>query len=263
MTSCRPSGTAIATFTYMPGFRTTPGLLKTRRTRTVRVVMIHLRQNLIDAAVEVASGIGIDRDLRRVARLQTAHVVLKHIGVHPYRGEIGDGVELRLRLHVGVRQGVALDDVAGDRRFDGDVVLHLAGLLRSAISACWNAELPQTLFGGLQQPTAFLRCAMPCASCEKRFLVLFGQQVFLLAAHKVRAVHGEKPLALAHILIGRIRKDILNPAGKAGLHVRKPFFVNVHIAGNAQIVVDILHLDGSSLDSNGLQTLGRNLHRRQ
>ena len=65
----------MSTFTYMPGLSATPGLRKTRRTRTVRVVWIDLRKNLIDAAVEFASRIRIDRHLRRIAWLQAAHIV--------------------------------------------------------------------------------------------------------------------------------------------------------------------------------------------
>ena len=77
---------------------------------------------------------------------------------------------------------------------------------------------------------------------RKGSLVLTRQQIFLLAAHKVRAIYGEKPLSLAHILVGRIRRDILNPAGDAGLHIREPFFVDIDISGNAQIVAHVLHL---------------------
>ena len=93
----------------------------------------------------------------RVARPQAAYVILKHVGVDPHGGEIGDGVELRLRLHVGIGQSVALGDVAGGRRVDGDVALHLAALVQVGDRLRRNAELPQALFGGLQQPAAFLR----------------------------------------------------------------------------------------------------------
>jgi hypothetical protein len=122
--------------------------------------------------------------------------------------------------------------------------------------------LPQALLGGLEQPAAFLR-GHALRIGRKGLLVLPGQQILLLAAYQIRAVHGEKALPLAHVLVGRIRKDTLNPAGKAGLHIREFFLVDVHIAGNAQIVVDILECHGRRRHADLLKALGRQLHGRQ
>ena len=81
---------------------------------------IYLRKNLIDASAEFASGVGVHRHLAAVTGLQSANVYLRHVGVDPHGGKIGDGVELCLWLHVCVRQCIALDDVSRGRRFDCD-----------------------------------------------------------------------------------------------------------------------------------------------
>ena len=91
--------------------------------------------------------------------------------------------------------------------------------------------------------------------------VLLGQQIFLLTAHKVRAIHGEEGLALAHVLVGRICKHILNPARKAGLHIGELLFVDVHISRNAQVVAYVLEFRNRCSHADFLKPLRRQLNR--
>ncbi len=107
-------------------------------------------------------------------------------------------------------------------------MLHLAALLQAGNLLLWNSELPQAILGGMQQPVAFLH-GHPMSILRERALILPGQQVFLLAAHNVRTVHGKEAISFADILISGVRGDILNPSCKARLHIREPMFINVHV----------------------------------
>lgn len=51
----------------------------------------------------------------------------------------------------------------------------------------------------------------------------------------------------------------MNPSGEARLDVGKALLVNVHAAGNAELVVDSFHLRDRRSDANLLQALRRNL----
>ena len=68
---------------------------------------------------------------------------------------------------------------------------------------------------------------------------------------------------LRHVLVGRVRKDILNPARKTRLNIGESLLVNVDIAGNTQFVVYIFAFHGRRRDANLLQALRRQLHGRQ
>ena len=108
-----------------------------------------------------------------------------------------------------------------------------------------------------------LLCRHAVHVLRDRFLVLFRQQVFLLAADEVRTVDGEEALALAHVLVGRIRKDIPNPAGKARLHIRDPLLVDLNVAGSLQFIAYFFHLHDSRRDADLLHTLRRHLNGRE
>ena len=98
---------------------------------------------------------------------------------------------------------------------------------------------------------------------RNRCLVLFCQQVFLLGAHQIRTVDGEKLLALLHILIGRIRKDAANPARKARLHIREPLLIHGNAARSLQCIAYVFHLHDCGRDADLLHALGRELKRRE
>ena len=98
---------------------------------------------------------------------------------------------------------------------------------------------------------------------RKGFLVLLRQQVFLLGAYQVRAVDCEKPLPFAHVLPGGIGKDVLNPPGKARLHVSQALLIDIDIAGNLKLIPHILELNDSRGHADLLQPLRPNLNRRK
>ena len=50
----------------------------------------------------------------------------------------------------------------------------------------------------------------------------------------------EKPLAFAHILPGGVGEDVLDPPGKTRLHVCNALLIDIDIAGNLKLIVDIL-----------------------
>jgi len=173
----------MATFTYIPASAPRPGLLNTRRTRTVRVAGSTCRQNLIDASAEVTSGIGVDRDLRP-RRLASSGQ--RHSETHwhtPTRWKDRPMVlELRFRLHVCIRQSSrsVMYPEAGESI--AMFALYLALWSRSAI--VWaEHRIGASALCGLEQPPAAR--VQPCHAypARMRFRVCFGKQVFLLAAH--------------------------------------------------------------------------------
>src|SRR5208282_6036611 len=222
-------------------------------------VGIDLGKNLIDSACEGASWIGVDSDLCGVTGLETSDIVLENVGIHPYCGEIGDGVEFHVRLNVGVGKGIALGDVSRCWRVDGDLALDFASLFQCCDDGGWNIELPQTFLGCLQQPAAFLRRGSMHIGREC-ILIFLREKILLLRADQVRAVDGEQPLTPADILIGRVDGDILNPSSEARLYVGESLLVNVHVAGYVQFVGDISQFDLRRGYANLLEPSWRNLH---
>ena len=95
------------------------------------------------------------------------------------------------------------------------------------------------------------------------FLVLFGQQVFLLGADEVGAVDGEKILSLAHVLVRRIGEDIPNPSWKARLHIREPLLVDRNAARSLKFIAYFFHLHDSGCDADFLHALRRHLNWRE
>src|SRR6266700_2056492 len=55
---------------------------------------IYLRQYLFNLSGEPAPWIGISGNLRRIARLNPANVVLENLRIDPHTRQIGDGIEL-------------------------------------------------------------------------------------------------------------------------------------------------------------------------
>ena len=70
MTSCRPSGTADADVDVHAGLERDSRIVENEAHPHSARCEIDLRQDLIDAPVERAAGIGIDRDRGRRSRLQ-------------------------------------------------------------------------------------------------------------------------------------------------------------------------------------------------
>ena len=90
-------------------------------------------------------------------------------------------------------------------------------------------------------------------------LILPCQQILLLGRHKVRAVDGEEWLSLAHILIGGIGKDLADVAGEAHLHVGEKTLIDIHRAGSAYVVAQLLVLDCAHSYADALHPFGREL----
>ena len=129
---------------------------------------VDMRKDLIDTAAEFAPRIGVHRYLGAVAGLETANVDLRHVGVDPYGGKIGNGVELCLWLHIRIGQCIALDDVAGGRRIDCDLQVRGAALVEMRDFCFGYAEVPQAVCSGLQEPVAFI-CRHAVHISEKDF----------------------------------------------------------------------------------------------
>ena len=86
--------------------------------------------------------------------------------------------------------------------------------------------------------------------------ILFGKKVFAFSGDKFRAMESKQRLALLHVLIGGIRKHLLDVAGDARLHERNAALVNRDRPRRANGVFEFLPLDDSELHANGLQTFG-------
>ena len=61
-------------------------------------------------------------------------------------------------------------------------------------------------------------------------LVLLGEQILLLRTDKIGAVDREQRLPLAHVLVGCVGEDLLNPSRKTSLDIRELLLIHVYIA---------------------------------
>lgn len=75
------------------------------------------------------------------------------------------------------------------------------------------------------------------------------------------AMNREQPLTFAHVLIGRIRENLLDVAGDSRLNVGKSCFVDSDAAGHANLILHRLPLDLAEFHADGLQALGGELNR--
>ena len=97
-------------------------------------------------------------------------------------------------------------------------VIGFAGLLQLCDFALRNVPLLQPLFRrGRKRSRA--GCNSIDSAGAQGLLVLPRQQILLLRGDKIGTVDGEERLALLHILIGGIRKDLADVARKAHLHI--------------------------------------------
>src|ERR1700674_3590543 len=73
----------------------------------------------------------------------------------------------------------------------------------------------------------------------------------------------EESLAFAHVLIGRIREDLLDVAGDSRLNVRKPCLVDGDSSSCADFVLHWFPFHDPKLDANGLQSFDGELDGRE
>src|SRR6266567_7546470 len=107
---------------------------------------IYLRQYLFNLSGECAPWIGIGVNLRRIAGLYPANVVLENLRIHPHARQIGDGIELGRWLYIHIRQGISLSDISLNRRVDGEVADGFAGFLQLSNLTWRHLPLLQPLF---------------------------------------------------------------------------------------------------------------------
>ena len=115
-----------------------------------------MRQNLLDASAERPAGVGVHRDGCGIARLQSANIGLKYLRVNPNLREIGNRVQLGLGLHELIWQGIALRDVARNRRWDRDLTLHFARFFQPRNLGVRDIPLPEPLARCVEQPVGLI-----------------------------------------------------------------------------------------------------------
>ena len=119
-----------------------------------------------------------------------SQIGLKNLGIDPDGGKIGNRVQLRFRLDIGIRQSIAFCDVAGSRRVDREVGDHLSGGVQFFDFALRYLPLLKTLFGSGYECVGSVRDTLNRALPEL-LLILARQKIFLFGGDKVWTVNRE------------------------------------------------------------------------
>ncbi len=114
-----------------------------------------------------------------------------------------------------------------------------------------NRPLLEPLDSGLNERGSAGSDARHC-TLHDLLLILFRHQKVALRCDEIRAVNCEKRLSLSNILIGCIRKRLLDVARESDLDVGQPGFVHCDVAGRPNLVCDELVLHLASCDANTL-----------
>ena len=210
----------------------------------------------------VLPGIGIDGEQRGSSDSYASQVVLKDLRKHPNGGKVRDGVEPRVRLNVQVRERISFGDVAGHRRVDLQCLTDLTGGFEPRNLPFGDVPLLEALPRSIEQGCDAGGDARNSA-LRKVLCVLLREQVFALGDDQFRAMDREQPLTFPHVLVGRVRKYLLDVAGDSRLNVGQPCFVDGDVAGGPDFILHRFPLDQSELHADGLQSFGGELDGRE
>ncbi len=184
---------------------------------------------------------------------------MEDLRIDPDRRKIGDGVKPRLRLHIQIGQGVALGDVAGNRRVERKLGDHPARLPQPLNLGRRNLPLREPSNRGGKQRLGSLGDSRHRAALE-RLRGFFRQQIFLLRCYQIGAVDGEKGLAFLDELIRCIGVHLPYPSRKARLHVGDLALIHLHVARCPNLGIHSFGFHHTQLDSDALHALGRELN---